>query len=152
MALSTGNIGPEKSGQRIGKAIQRHTRIAQEIRRGAILSERAFGRKHVVNQFVPGTIFPKLFLQPCVKGPGLTDPVVIIFYPKHVRQPVEHVRLMTGRLQQFIDQLGPAVLTDVSLETLEFLIRRDSTHHIQINAADELNIAGWWIWFLSVFL
>ena len=62
VALSTGNIGSEKSGQRIGEAIQRHTRIAQEVCCGTVLSEPAFGREHIVNQFVPRTIFLKLFL------------------------------------------------------------------------------------------
>ena len=38
VALCTGDVGPEKSRQRVGKAVQRHTGIAQEVRGGTIRS------------------------------------------------------------------------------------------------------------------
>ena len=140
MTLSTGNIGTEKSGQRVRKTIQWHTSITQKISSGSILSEPSFCRQHIVNHFVPWTIFVKLCLQPSVKRPGFTNAVVVILHTKHVSQPVKHVRFVSGRLQQLINQLGSTVFTAVGEKTSKFVISRNSTDHIQIHSADELNI------------
>ena len=94
-----------------------------------------------MNHLIPRPIFPKLRLQPRVECPGLTDAVVVILDTKHVSQPVEHVRLVAGRIQQGVNQTSTPIRTPVILKRGEFLNRRNTADHVEIDPPDELNIA-----------
>ena len=138
MALSAGDVRSEKGRERVGETVQRHARIAQQIRCRAVLAERAFRSQHLLDHFIPRAIPVQLSFQPGVKGPGLSDTIVAVFHPQHVAQPVEHVRDMPRGGEQFVDQPGTPVLAGVLLKARELLGARNSPNDIEVDAADEL--------------
>ena len=103
VALSAGNIGSQECGERVGQAVERHTGISQEVCGSTILSKTTFCSEHVIDNFIPWAILPKLGLEPCVEGVGLSNSIVVIFHTKHVSQPVEHVRLVPRGFEQLIN-------------------------------------------------
>ena len=89
VALRAGDVGPQKGRERVGKIVQRHAPVPEQVPDGAGAGEPTLGRHQVIDERVPVAVGGNLFLEPFLIDVGFDALAVVVLEAEHVAQPVK---------------------------------------------------------------
>ena len=139
VALCTGDVRAEEHRKSVGKVVQRHAGITEQVTCSTIVPHFARGRQHVIHHLIPRAVLRHLILQPIdVRNATQVLLLEAILHAEHFGQVIEHMAVVAGAVQKHVDQLRTLVRIGILDESQSFVMAWNAAHDVHIDATNKL--------------
>ncbi len=144
VALGTGDVRAEEHREGVGKVVERHARVTEEITCRTVVPDFAIGSDHLIGDLVPRLVFGDLLLQPLGVWEAAHEvcSVELVLDAEHVSEVIICGADVAIGIEKLVDQLSTLGRAAALEEGRGFVVAGDTAHDVEINTTDELLVGA----------